>query len=150
MPPAARSATLPSSLASGQAREVQAFRSTLAGIDLPERRARHLAEAMVALSRPGPAGLNNDAMMMSLMAAYIESTLEPGALSTLARVKQVLLELGPTLLGALPPGPRERHRLALLPLKLLSCDRQRTEAQRRIAVERLQAGQRWPAYTIEA
>jgi type III secretion regulatory protein HpaA len=147
--PAGRSTALPSSLAAGQATQLQAFRSELAEIALPERRARYLAEAMVALSKPGRAQLNNDAMMMSLMAAYIESAHEPGALSTLARVKQVLLEMGPTLTGALPPGPRERNRLALLPLKLLVCDRQRTEAQRQVAVERLRAAQRWPADTIE-
>jgi hypothetical protein len=143
-------ANLPASLAAGQASEVQAFRHELAGIALPERRARHLAEAMVALSRPGRhSGLNSDAMMMSLMAAYVESSVEPGALSTLAKVKQVLIELGPILTGALPPGPRERNRLALLPLKLLVCDRQRTEAQRLIAAERLRAGQRWPSDTFE-
>jgi hypothetical protein len=138
-----------SSLSGGQASELVAFRNALAGMDSPERRARHLAEAMVALSKPGPALLNNDAMMMLLMAAYIESTHEPGSLSTLAKVKQVLVELGPTLTGALPPGPRERNRLALLPLKLLVCDRQRTEAQRQVAVERLRSGQQWPADTIE-
>lgn len=147
-PAAARAVSLPS-LAASQSSEVQAFRSALGEMAQPERRARHLAEAMVALSKPGPGRLNNDAMMMSLMAAYIESTHEPGALSTLARVKQVLVEMGPTLTGALPPGPRERNRLALLPLKLLVCDRQRTEAQRKVAVERLRAGQRWPADTIE-
>ena len=148
-PAADRSTALPASFAVGQATQLQAFRSELAEIALPERRARYLAEAMVALSKPGRAQLNNDAMMMSLMAAYIESAHEPGTLSTLARVKQVLLEMGPTLTGALPPGPRERNRLALLPLKLLVCDRQRTEAQRQIAVERLRAAQRWPADTIE-
>jgi hypothetical protein len=90
-------------------------------------------------------------MMMSLMAAYVEATHEPGALSTLAHVKQVLVELGPALHGgAPPPGPRERNRFALLPLKLLVSDRQRTEAQRLIAAERLRAGQRWPADVIRA
>jgi hypothetical protein len=138
------------SLAAGQAGEVQAFRHELAGIALPERRARHLAAAMVALSKPGRhGGLNSDAMMMSLMAAYVESSVEPGALSTLSKVKQVLIELGPVLTGALPPGPRERNRLALLPLKLLVCDRQRTEDQRLMAAERLRAGQRWPSDTFE-
>jgi hypothetical protein len=141
---------LATSLSGGQSAELVAFRHALAGMASPERRARHLAEAMVALSKPGPALLNHDAMMMSLMAAYIESAHEPGSLSTLAQVKQVLVEMGPALAGALPPGPRERNRLALLPLKLLVCDRQRTEAQRHIAVERLRAGQRWPADTIES
>jgi hypothetical protein len=146
----ARAASLPNALAAGQANEVQAFRRELAGISLPERRARHLAEAMAAFSKPGRhGGLNSDAMMMSLMAAYVESSVEPGALSTLAKVKQVLLELGPTLTGALPPGPRERNRLALLPLKLLVCDRQRTESQRLMAAERLRAGHRWPSDTLE-
>jgi hypothetical protein len=149
-PAAGRAASLPPSLAAAQSNEVQAFRRELAGIDLPERRARYLAEAMVALSKPGRhGGLNSDAMMMSLMAAYVENSVEPGALATLAKVKQVLLELGPSLTGALPPGPRERNRLALLPLKLLVVDRQRTEAQRLIAAERLRAGQRWPSDTLE-
>jgi len=129
--------------------EVAAFRDALASTALPQQRARHLAAALVSLSKPGRGHLHADAMMMSLMAAYIESTNEPGALSTLARVKQVLVEAGPVLTGLLPPGPRERNRLALLPLKLLVCDRQRTEAQRLIAAERLHAGQRWPAEVIE-
>lgn len=136
--------------ASGLPAELAAFGDALASTTHPEQKARHLAAAMVALNKPGPGRHNVDAMMMSLMAAYVEASHEPGALNTLARVKQVLVELGPALSGVLPPGPRERNRFALLPLKLLVSDRHRTEAQRLIAAERLRAGQRWPAEVIEA
>jgi hypothetical protein len=149
MPAAGRSVSTSPLGAASAAPEIQAFRSALSSVAAPERRARFLAEAMVSLSKRSSGRFDTDATMMSLMAAYIEASQEPGALSTLARVKQVLVEMGPAISGALPPGPRERNRFALLPLKLLVSDRMRTEQQRAIAAERLRAGQRWPADTIE-
>lgn len=105
--------------------------------------AHALASALItfgaATAPPDRPGIG--ALRLAAMAAYIDAQAAPGALSTLARVKAVLLEHVTTARAAAasPAGARARNRWALLPLELLVCDKPRTAGQRRLAVERLRA-----------
>jgi hypothetical protein len=92
-----------------------------------------------ATAPPGRPGVG--ALRLAAMAAYIDAQATPGALATLAGVKEVLLTQAVTARAAAasPAGARARNQWALLPLELLVCDKPRTGGQRRLAVERLQA-----------
>jgi hypothetical protein len=92
-----------------------------------------------ATAPPGRPGVG--ALRLAAMAAYIDAHPAPGALATLAGVKEVLMTHVVTARAAAasPAGARSRNQWALLPLELLVCDKPRTGGQRRLAVERLQA-----------
>ena len=112
----------------------------LAGADAG---AHALASALItfgaATAPPGRPGVG--ALRLAAMAAYIDAQVEPGALATLAGVKEVLMTHVVTARAAAasPAGARSRNQWALLPLELLVCDKPRTVGQRQLAVERLQA-----------
>ena len=105
--------------------------------------AHALASALItfgaATAPPDRPGVG--ALRLAAMAAYIDAQAAPGALGTLARVKEVLMEHVTTsrAAAASPAGIRSRNQWALLPLELLVCDKPRTGGQRQLAVERLRA-----------
>jgi hypothetical protein len=102
--------------------------------------ARALVGALLATNMPGAASLQMAAVRAYLVKGQ-ESGGEGGALATLERVKQVLLEGRPA--GAKPqglalPDEAQQNRNLLLPLKLLNADRPRTAEQAQQACSRIE------------
>lgn len=119
------------------------FRPLQRSVPEADEGAHALASALIAFggatAPPGRPGVG--VLRLAAMAAYIDAQAAPGALATLAGVKEVLMTHVVTsrAAAASPAGARARNQWALLPLELLVCDKPRTGGQRRLAVERLQA-----------
>lgn len=125
--------------------ELSSLRGAVLGAGTPQARAQALTQALFVLSasRTAPGPISADAAQLIVMAAYLDAPNEAGPLSTREGVKEALLVQGLPAASALPASTPVRDRMALLPLKLLACSQQRTDAQRQVAVERMLTGLNW-------
>ena len=121
--------------------------STSAGIKVGTEHARALLDVLQAIAPDKASGevtASAQALQLTAVRAYLRSR-ERGAFTTLARVKQALVETsaskhapGARATPATPISEKEQDRHLLLPLTLLNADRLRLDEQRDQACERLE------------
>lgn len=109
--------------------------------------ARALVSALLAIN--SPAGLAPSAprpgvatLQLAAVRSYLQRCSEPGALATLAHVKQALLDVlstgTPNERTAMPASEPQQNRNLLLPLLLLNADKPRTDRLRHRACDRIE------------